>query len=392
MTTGRTRVLSIGIAYAGFVVLGLPSGLLGVAWPSIRETFGIPLDAVGALMLATTAGYLLSSFSSGPVVSRVGMGRLLLASGAIAGVGLLGYAVAPGWWAMVLFGLLAGTGGGAIDAGLNTYFATNHSASLMNWLHACFGLGATLGPAVMTAVLNAGQSWRWGYAVAGALQGLFAICVGLTLRQWRLAGPQSPGAQPGPPARSARGGDTLRLPLVWFNLALFFMYTGTEGTAGQWPYSLLTEVRSVAPSTAGLWVSVYWGSLTVGRIVFGIVADRLGVVSSVRMCTLGVALGSAFIWWNATDALSFLGLALVGFALAPVFPLLVSVTPQRVGAEHAANAIGFQVAAAGLGISLLPGLAGFLAEKTSLEVIGPFMFAISIVMLLLHEAIVSRTR
>lgn len=49
----KTKILLVAIAYLGFIILGLSSGLLGVAWPSIRQTFDTPLDAVGALLLTT---------------------------------------------------------------------------------------------------------------------------------------------------------------------------------------------------------------------------------------------------------------------------------------------------------------------------------------------------
>jgi fucose permease len=386
----NARVLLIGIAYSAFIAFGLSSGLLGVAWPSMRASFGLSLDAVGTLLVAATAGSLLSSFSSGPIVSRIGAGRFLLIASVLMGVGLLGYSLAPTWWILVLIGVLSGMGGGAMDAGMNTYFAANHGASLMNWLHACFGLGATLGPVVMTTVLNMGQSWRWGYVFAGVLQGLLALSFGLTLPQWRLAGANPPKAHSRSSVDSVRTADTLRLPTVWLGIALFFVLTGVEGTAGQWPYTLFTEARGVAPSAAGMWVSIFWGSLTVGRIVSGFVVDRLGVVSSVRLCLIGVILGAAGVWWNVADVVGFLGLALIGFSLAPLFPLLISHTPKRLGAAHAPNAIGFQVAAAGLGLSLVPGLAGVLAESLGLEIIGPFLLLASIATFLLHEVIVSR--
>jgi len=388
MTRGQ-KLLLIGIAYAGFVVLGLPSGLLGVAWPSIRGSYGISLDAVGALFVASTVGYLLSSFSSGPLISRIGVGPLLIISSLVAGMGLLGYSVSPAWWFMVLCGLFAGAGGGAIDAGLNSYFATNYGTNLMNWLHACFGLGATLGPVVMTTVLNIGQSWRWGYVFVGALQVLFTLGLALTRGHWRLGGSQAAPGNPGSSTGKVSGADTLRMPVVWFGIALFFVFTGIEGGAGQWPYSLFTEARGVAPSVAGLWVSIYWGSLTVGRMIFGLITDRLGVVRTLRLCMLGVVVGSACVWCNV-GGISFLGLALTGFCLAPLFPSLISVTPGRVGAAHAANAIGFQVASAGLGIAVIPGLAGVLAQRLGLEIIGPFLLVTAIVMFVLHEVIIRR--
>ncbi len=91
----KTKILLVIIAYLDFVVLGLSGGLLGVAWPSIRQTFGAPLDAVGALLLTTTAGYLLASFASGAGIARLGVGGFLLAGSFVAGAGPLGYVVAP---------------------------------------------------------------------------------------------------------------------------------------------------------------------------------------------------------------------------------------------------------------------------------------------------------
>jgi len=366
-----------------FVVLGLPGGILGVAWPSIRTSFALSLDAVGALLVAHTLGYLLSSFNNGRIISRLGIGSFLLVSAMIGGLGLVGYALAPAWWVMVSFGLLLGIGGGAIDAGLNTYFAANHSASLMNWLHACFGLGAALGPAIVTAILDGGYSWRWAYALVALSEGILAACFALTLSRWRLA--EFTSKRIGPGLAKVRSVDTVKLPAVWLGIALFFTFTGVEASGGQWPYALFTEARSVNPATAGFWVSIYWASLTLGRILFGIAVNCIGIVPLLRTSMLGTICGAALIWWNPTDVLSFLGLALMGFSLAPLFPLSISNTPDQVGVEHSANAIGFEVAAASLGIAALPGLGGVLAERLGLEIIGPFLVVFSVVVLVLHE-------
>jgi fucose permease len=272
----------------------------------------------------------------------------------------------------------------------------------MNWLHASYGLGVTVGPVIMTAALNLTQSWRWGYAVVVLALGLLATCFGLTSDRWRSPAsenenengnesrnePASPKANPGSPASKASSIDTLKLPIVWLGITIFIMHPGVQFTAAQWAYSLFTEARSVTPSTAGLWISIYWGSLTAGRLVLGTVADHFGVDSLLRTCILGIILGSVLIWWNIADPLSFLGLVLIGFTLAPLYPSLMSGTPKRVGAAHAANTIGFQAAAASIGVALLPGVAGVLAELLGLEVIGPFLVAASIVLFVLHEVIV----
>jgi fucose permease len=297
--------------------------------------------------------------------------------------------LASTWWMAILVGTVTAIGTTIINTGLNTYFATSASAGLMNWLHACFGLGATVSPAMMTTVLNMWYSWRWGYLGVALAYGVLAASFGSTLNRWPLA--QAPAeARPDPPA-GARSRDTLKLPAVWLSLALFFTFTGMEGSAGQWPYALFTEARSIAPAVAGFWASIYWASVTVGRMFFGLVADRIGAVPLVRMCMGGSVCGAALIWWNPSNSLSFLGLALIGFSGSPFFPLLTSNTPERLGTEHAVNAVGFQITAVKLGLAIIPALGGVLAEACGLEIIGPFLFVISIAMLLLHELTVSST-
>ena len=129
------KISLVILSYVAFIALGMPDGLLGVAWPSIRAGFSLPLEAVGMLLTASVTGYMTSSFLSGPLVTRLGVGRVLAASCALTGVGLIGYTLVPEWWMMVLLGVMAGLGAGAIDAGLNTYVAAHFGEGLMQWLH-----------------------------------------------------------------------------------------------------------------------------------------------------------------------------------------------------------------------------------------------------------------
>src|SRR5512144_2117779 len=173
------------LAFVAFIALGLPDGLLGVGWPSIRAGFSIPLDAIGMLLTASVIGYMTSSFMSGFLLSRVGVGRVLVASCLLTGLALIGYTLVPQWWMMVLLGVFAGLGAGAIDAGLNTYVAANFSEGVMQWLHAFWGVGITIGPIIMTAGLTTLNTWHFGYQVVGVFQIALAAGFVLTLAMWR---------------------------------------------------------------------------------------------------------------------------------------------------------------------------------------------------------------
>jgi fucose permease len=374
------------LALVAFVSLGLPDTVLGVAWPSLRRTFGLPVDRLGLLLLATMAGYLTSSFLSGPLVRRVGVGGLLVGSSAVVVGSVLGYALSPRWGFVVLSAFPAGLGAGAIDASINAYAAARFPAGRVAWLHASWGIGAMLGPLLMTGVLAAGLSWRFGY---GALAAVLA-CLGLgfyrTRTLWEL------GAAPGPIPAPATLGDSLRQGCVQANVALFFVYTGIESTAGQWAYSLFTEGRGVAAAWAGVGVSAYWASLTLGRVVSGALAHRYSPARLLRGSVALVPVFALLIAWSHDPLVGFVGLSLLGFVGGPVFPLLISGTPGRTGSGHADNAVGFQVAAASLGAAALPALGGVLARAYGIETIAAYLFVCGLGVLALHEAVLMGER
>jgi MFS family permease len=182
---GTSKLSPILLAYVAFIALGMPDGLLGVAWPSMRVDFSIPLDSLGILLSAVVIGHMTSSFLSGTLIARLGVGNLLTFGCALIGSALVGYTLVPSWWMMVLLGVLAGLGAGAIDAGLNTFFAAHFNEGLMQWLHASYGIGVTLGPMIMTIALTTLNSWRVGYRAVGGFQIALATCFVLTLPMWR---------------------------------------------------------------------------------------------------------------------------------------------------------------------------------------------------------------
>ena len=378
---GHSGLFVILLVYAAFIALGLPDSLMGVAWPSIRAELKLPIDAIGLLMVTLTAGYLVSSFYCGRLIFIFGVGKILAASCLLTGMALAGYCVSGSWALFVALGTFAGFGAGLIDSGLNTYVAANLGKKHMHWLHASFGLGATLGPLIMTTAINRFHNWRGGYVTVSVLQVLLAACFLFTLKSWN--------APKGSAAVGAKFTDydtpvlkTLSHPPVWASLLIFFLYTGVEGTVGFWAYTILTESRHIAPSVAGIWTGIYWGTFTLGRVFAGFYSKRLSINALVRLSLFAGLCGAVIFRLNISAALNLAGLILTGLAIAPIFPSLVSGTAGRVGDIHAGNTIGMQMAAAGLGIAVIPALAGVIAGKFSPEAIPLFLtglFAATIV-------------
>jgi fucose permease len=380
--------LVFALALLAFVSLGLPDAVVGVAWPEVRRAFALPVDRLGVLLFTTMGGYLVSSFASGAIVRRTGVGGLLIASSLLVVASCAGYASAPSWPFLVAAAVPGGLGAGAIDAAINAYAAARFPAGRVAWLHACWGVGATLGPLLMTAVRSAGLEWRWGYGILAAVLSVLAAGFYRTRGLWE--GSAETGDRHG--ARPAAIGDSLRRPIVRANVLLFFLYTGVEGAAGQWAYTLLTESRGMAAGPAGVSVGAYWASLTVGRIVFGILAHHVDPAVLLRACVAALPLGALGLAAARGPAVDVASLVLIAFTGAPVFPLLIAGTPGRVGGLHAPNAVGFQVSAACVGAAALPAGIGVLARAWGLETIALCLVASALAVVLLHEAVLYAER
>src|SRR5688500_17199333 len=174
----------------------------------MRATFGLRLDALASLLVAAAAGYLSSSAATGALVARFGLGGLLALSSGATALALAVFALAPAWWIVVAAAFVLGAGGGAIDAGLNAHAATRHSPRVVSWLHASYGVGATLGPLVMTAVLAAGMVWRVGYLLVALAQVALTFAFTGTRTRWPAVSADVPAARP------ATARATLALPVA----------------------------------------------------------------------------------------------------------------------------------------------------------------------------------
>lgn len=348
------------LSYVGFVSLGLPDTVLGAAWPAIRSELDLPLDAAGAAVLLTTGGIVLSSGASGWLRRRAGAGLVLSGSTLLAALALFASGFAQRWVWLLAAAALGGLGGGAIDATLNDHVARHHSARHMNWLHACWGVGAAIAPNVVAFVLARGHSWRTAYLALGAVELGLALTFVATRTLWREDAPAADGggseAGTGEPSRAAARAS----------VAMFLCYGGLEAGTGLWISSLLTETRGLSRATAGAAVGFYWGALCAGRFVIGAWADRLGP-ARVLSVSVRAALGAVIVFaLPGTPAwLVVLALGALGFALAPIYPLAMHDTPRRFGREGA-RLVGRQVSACAVGLATLPWLIGALAERIGL--------------------------
>lgn len=361
-------------------MIGANDGAMGVLLPSLRSHYGVDKGTVSFVFLLITAGYLVAATSSGILVHRLGIRLFLSLGGAsfLTAVGMI--SLMPPFLALLSAMMIMGFGLGIIDAGLNAYVAgLPNNTGLLNYLHAFYGLGALLGPAVASTFLEA-LHWNWNSVYLLWVSLSLVVLAGFATLFRRRSGAVEPTTEEHTGNVLAA---SLKLRVVWLAALFLLFYVGAEVTLGTWSFSLLTEERHEPALLSGWVVSGFWLGLTLGRALLGVVAQRLGNVRMIQLCLVGVVVGVALVWLAPPMLTSAAGLWLAGFSLGPIFPTTIALMSQLVPARLLASAVGFLASLGSMGAALFPWLAGNLAEWVGLWLVLPYVIALTVVMLAL---------
>ena len=356
---------------SSFVVLGMPIAAMGVAWPSVADDLGRTIGELGLVTFAYGAGYTISTLVSGDLTRRFTTGLVLAVAAFTAAGSLAGLALTSTWMMVLIATFLLGIAGGLIDAGVNAYVAVHRGARSMGVIHAGFGIGSSISPLFMTALLAVGASWRVAFATLAVADLLlvfgFLVTASATGRVANRAD-----------RRPAIGE---RRTIVALSISVFFFYAGVAAGTGAWAFSLLTEGRGIATAVAGFAVAAYWGGLTVSRIALGVLGDRIDPDRALTASGIATVISLLVLWFAPTPWIGIVALVASGVAHGAVFPLEMLLTARRFGAEYTPWAVGYEIAGANVGVALLSGGIGLLVGRWDVGVVAPALVVIALLLL-----------
>ena len=177
-------MLLLSLIYIAFISLGLPDALLGSAWPVMFPLLDVPVSYAGIISTVISAGTIVSSLNTTKLIRKIGTGKVTAFSVLITALALFGFSTSSSFWMLLVWSIPYGLGAGAVDAALNGFVAEHYSAKHMNWLHAFWGVGASIGPYIMSYSLIAKDSWQTGYIIVGIIQMALTMVLFLTLPVW----------------------------------------------------------------------------------------------------------------------------------------------------------------------------------------------------------------
>ncbi len=340
---------------AAFIALGLSSGALGPMLPYLATMVNVSISQISFVFTAISLGYLIGSTGGGQLLDRFRGHRLMLLAVLLTMIALVLVPLSTKMPFLLTILFVLGLGQGIIDVGANTsllWVYQKRVGPFMNALHFCFGAGAFLSPLLLHYVLrwSGGQLiWPfWSLAVL-AIPGLLGL--------WRFPSPKSPK-----PETAEDGIKNHNTGLIIAIMMLFFLIIGIENGFGGWVFTYVSEAKVTTEAGASFINSIFWGALTIGRLLAVPLARK---VKAAYMLLGNILLAIIFLMLLLVFPLNILaiwiGSAGLGLALSSVFPTLLVLGESRL--KITGRITGLFFLGSSLGTMFVPTVMGQVFER-----------------------------
>lgn len=384
--------LLLGIIYLSFISLGLPDSLLGSVWPTLYTQINVPLSYAGILQMLIAGCTVISSLQSDRLTKRFGAGKVTAFSVMTTAIALFGFSISSSFFQLLIWAIPYGLGAGSVDAALNNYVAIHYKSRHMSWLHCMWGLGATIGPLLISHALVSNKGWNMGYRYVFYIQVILTFILFLSLPLWVKAPSQyNEKNEFGEVKKALKLKDILAIPGTKEVMISFFCYCSIEQTTALWATSYLVENEGLSAQASASFAGLFFLGVTIGRAISGFITIKLNDNQMIRLGLFIIALGITIIILPLSSMAAFIGLIVIGLGCAPIYPSLIHATPSNFGVDKSQAIIGVQMASAYIGSCLMPSSFGFLAKHLSLSFLPVYLTFFLLILIFSHNSMLKKT-
>lgn len=339
-----------------FIFLGILTAGMGPILPEFSANTGSSLAVVGGVYTALFLGALVAQIISGPLTDKLGQRVVLAFSLLIIAAGTAGMILSRSIWGLFIITFLTGLGHGAVDLSTNVMVSrtfTEKNASTMNMLHFFFGLGAFIGPALVSLML---RLFNQGILTLWLAVGMMVV---LSVAVTRLENP--------PRVQSVNGGNgsVYKSLILWLLSIVILLYVGLENGLGGWVTTFMNQTTRLNLGEAALVSSGFWGALTIGRLLGAVIGSKISQ-KSLLLYSLAAAAVTGFVFALTVGVLipSAASVLLIGFFTGSVYPTVMSLVTTAFP-ESPGKAASVIAAMGSIGGMLIPLAQGYLQEQVS---------------------------
>jgi fucose permease len=304
-----------------FIMLGLSRAVIGPTLPILAEQTHVSISAISILFTATALGGLVGSVAGGWLYDRLPGHPIMTAMLGVIAVIFLTLPIIPSLWLLTGLFLLLGIAEGTVDLGGNTLLVWVHRekvGSFMNALHFCYGIGAFLSPLMVGWIISQEGNIMRVYMMLALL--ILPIAVGLAF----LPSPRFHAST------NVKEKGRINSVMVGGVAVFFFLYAGAEVAFGGWIYTYAVKLNLAAPTQAAYLTSIFWGALTLGRLLSIPLAARLRPVVLLFGSLSGCLVSLALIWiFPHSVSMLWAASCGIGLSMAAIFPTTLSFSERR---------------------------------------------------------------
>ena len=379
--------LLLAVIYLAFISLGLPDSLLGSVWPTMYQEFNVPVSYAGAIFMIISAGTIFSSLQSDRLTKSFGTGKVTAFSVLMTAIALWGFSISSSYWMLISWAIPYGLGAGSVDASLNNYVALHYKSHHMSWLHCMWGIGASIGPYIMSFALVNGQTWNMGYLYISLIQVALTVIIMLSLPLWKkpfIINDIQEVDVGNEKNKALTLKEIVNIPGAKQVMIMFFCYCALEQTAGLWASSYLVLQHGFDLEVATSYGSLFFIGITVGRAISGFITMKLKDKEMIYLGQGIILIGIIIMCLPLGHQVSLIGLVTIGLGCAPIYPCIIHSTPTNFGKNKSQAVIGVQMASAYVGNLLMPPLFGIIANHISVIVFPIYLLLILIIMVVMQ--------
>lgn len=371
----RNRWRTIACILWGFL-LGFSDAAPGALLPHIEEYYDINYAAVSCIWVSNAVGFIIIALGSDKIEPLLGKQKALLAS-CVLSVTMYALVASGTVFPVVVIGFLFGGMGAGIGVAQTNVFLSRmlKKAQLLSFLHAAYGVGATISPIIATATVNAGVTWHFFYLI---LLGLYLVNGVNLFLAFGNANDLEPWQEEGE-ATTGNLKPAAKSPITWLLSLFILLYQGAEVAMAGWIVTFLFDFRHGNPSTMGYVALGFWGGLTIGRLVLTNVLSRCtGIRRGVFIVSILSIVFVVLAWVIPLVVAVAVLTCLAGIFIGPNYPLMVAFTTTEGLIPRKIQVITITVMTAfgSSGGALFPFLTGLISQLAGTYVIMPIFISL----------------
>ncbi len=339
--------------------------------PEIRDSLGLSLAAIGAVLAVATGVGVVGSLIQGPVIGGIGTRRAMIVASLtlVLGLGLVGLTQSTLMFVGAL--MVIAIADVVTDVAMNmqgSALSDRRSVPVINRLHGLWSLGTVVGGIVATIAASSGVSLRVHLLIAALVLGFAVLYVGpgLLRSDDDLLHKQNAQAE-----NDSRAGASA--------VAAIFIALGAsaiipEVITSDWAAFRLSDDLDVGNGVAGLGFVAFTTGMVLGRFSADSIVAQHGSTKVLRVATALTAVGVLCSMIVPFVGAAIVGLVITGLGVSVMFPQIYD---QAARSEHSKGALGGLTAGSRIALLVTPVVVGGLAGTESLTV-GQAVAAVTI--------------